>query len=204
MSNSGVNTPDSRIYAAGGHVTARPGGVADCRETGGERSMESRHAHILGGRIWSTPRFPKDRWEIVKNLDFSMKSMDFHAKSLKNQAFSRFPSGVWEIWVSKKSDPPGCVRPYFRHAGADPGGDPTLQRSLHWKYFVGVEHSRPHSVQKRTLSLFDSKPSAPHLLPPRNAPFSPRARTVRTPAASSSPERSTVSESGTSDIVVRH
>ena len=52
-----------------------------------------RHGHNLGGRIWSTPRFPRKPWEIVKTIDFSMKSMDFHAKTLRIiKVFHDFPT----------------------------------------------------------------------------------------------------------------
>ena len=46
-----------------------------------------RPAHILGGWSPSTPRFPKNAWEIVKIQDFPSNLIDFHGKSMKNRGF---------------------------------------------------------------------------------------------------------------------
>ena len=50
-------------------------------------TVEHRPAHILGGWSPSTPRFPKNLWEIVKIHVFSLKLIDFHGKSTKNRGF---------------------------------------------------------------------------------------------------------------------
>ena len=52
------------------------------RETWNPRSISMivgcRPAHILGGWMRFTPRFPKTPWEILKIHDFSWILMDFH------------------------------------------------------------------------------------------------------------------------------
>ena len=46
-----------------------------------------RPAHILGGWMRFTPRFPKDPWEIMKIHDFSWKFNENPSKSMKNHGF---------------------------------------------------------------------------------------------------------------------
>ena len=69
-----------------------------------------RPAQNLRGWLRSTPRFPKTPWEIVQVHDFSLFSIDFHAKSMKHHGFPRFPNVSWEIWVSISTTHPRCVQ----------------------------------------------------------------------------------------------
>ena len=59
----------------------------------------SRPAHIFGGWMRFTPRFPKTPWEILKIHEISLIFHENPSKSMKNHGFSRFPKVSWEIWV---------------------------------------------------------------------------------------------------------
>ena len=72
----------------------------------------TRPAHILGGWMRYTPRFPKDPWEILKIHEISLIFHENSSKSMKNHGFSWFPKDPWEIWVCISSTPPSCVHAY--------------------------------------------------------------------------------------------